>query len=412
MTLEILSIGNELLAGHTINTNASSIARTLQPEGYSIERVTVLPDEIKTLKQGIEAAMQRSRFVITTGGLGPTGDDLTRDLVAEIFGASLVYDEAIAADLEKRFGPHRTHRHQATVPAGAQILPNRLGTAPGFILENNHNAVIVLPGVPAQMEDMLQSDVLPFLKKHASPSHKEQALFLCLLSESEVDPYLREIEKENPGVQIGICPSYGTLSVYLKTQNLKQNLTPIANQITSRFSTQCFSSESNKIEGALHKTLIQKKKTLALAESCTGGHMAARLTAISGASDYFLGSIVSYSNHVKQSVLGVSSETLTKHGAVSKETVTEMVQGTLKLSGADYAIAVSGVAGPTGGTPDKPVGTVWGAIGEKDGKIFTHQFQAKGRGKRALVIDYSTTYLLSMLWRYLIHHIPPFEKTS
>ena len=409
MTLEILSIGNELLSGRTVNTNASLISRTVQSEGFTVDRITVLPDETALLKAGIEAAMKRCPFVITTGGLGPTGDDLTRDVVAEIFGAPLIFNEEIYTDLIKRYGPHEAHRHQATVPKGAQILWNHLGTAPGFILKNATSSVIVLPGVPAQMKDMLRRDVLSFLKKEATPNHKQQALFLCLLSESAVDPYLRTLEKETSNIQIGICPSYGTLSIYLSTQDPKQDLQPLADKIAAKFSPYFFSTTSNQIETALHETLIARRKTLALAESCTGGKMAARLTAISGASDYFLGSIVSYSNRLKESALDVSAETLEKHGAVSQETVTEMVQGTLKLTGADYAIAVSGVAGPTGGTKEKPVGTVWGAIGEKDGSIYTNQFAAKGKGRRDLVIDYSATFLFSMLWRYLSHQIPPFE---
>ncbi len=407
MTLEILSIGNELLSGHTINSNASIIGQALLPNGFSVDRVTLLPDEETFLKKGIEEAMERSSFIIITGGLGPTGDDLTRDVVADIFSTSLIYDEAIANDLIKRFGKNLpTIKDQVMVPKGATIIPNPLGTAPGFILEGKAT-VFVLPGVPPQMEAMLPA-VISHLEKHHTKSHYIESLYLCLLSEQGVDPYLRTLEKENPAVEIGICPGYGNLSIYIHGKDPKK-LSPIREKIAEKFQKNVFSTSSKLIEVAFHEWMVKNKKTFASAESCTGGQLAARLTAHADSSDYFLGSIVSYSNHLKETALGVSPKTLETHGAVSKEVVLEMVEGAKKLTGADYAIATSGIAGPDGGTPDKPVGTVWSAIATPE-KTFAALVPIKGSGKiRSLIIDYTVTYLLATLYRHLVYQIEPYS---
>lgn len=406
MTIEILSIGNELLAGHTINSNAAMISQALLPHGFAVDCVTTLPDVVTVLKKGVEDAMERSSFVITTGGLGPTGDDLTREVMSEVFQTPLIYNEEVAIDLAKRFSPEfPTLEDQAHVPKGALVLHNPIGTAPGFILTNSKSTVIVLPGVPSQMEALLEQ-VIPYLEKHIKKNHYVQSLYFCQLSEMALDPFLRQLEKENPGIQIGICPGYGTLAVFIHAQS-SALLKPIANRVIEEFKPYFFSTTSKNIEVALQEWMIAHHKTFACAESCTGGHMAARLTAIEGASEYFKGSIVSYSNSVKESVLHVSPLTIKTHGAVSEEVVREMVSGVMQRTDADYAISVSGVAGPSGGSPTKPVGTIWGAIASKD-QIFTGQFRTKGLKKRELVIDYAVTFLFSSLWSYLKHQTPPF----
>lgn len=407
MTIEILSIGNELLSGHTINTNAATIGQTLLSHGYSISRVTFLPDEPDALKKGIEEAMERASFVITTGGLGPTGDDLTRDIVSEIYGMPLVRDAAIADDLIQRFGKNLpTLEDQAMVLKGSTVIPNPLGTAPGFICEGKAT-LFVLPGVPSQMEVMLSTVASYLYRKHLK-KHTIETLYLCLLPEQDVDPYLRILEKEHPGVEIGICPSYGVLSIYLHADD-PALLPPVRKKIGEKFKTHFYAAEEKEIGRAVHQWMVDHHKTLAAGESCTGGHLAAALTKHAGASDYFLGSIVSYSNHLKEAALSVSPNTLKTHGAVSKETVTEMARGVQKLTGADYALATSGIAGPKGGTPDKPVGTVWTAIATPD-TVFTGLIPTKPSAKnRHLVIRYTTTYLLGTLWRLLAHNIEPFR---
>lgn len=407
MTLEILSIGNELLTGYTINSNAAVIAQALLPHGFTVDKVTLLPDEVALLKNGIEEAMERSSFVITTGGLGPTGDDLTRDIVAEIFGTTLVKDEEVAKDLIHRFGKNvPTLEDQAMVPKGAEVIANPLGTAPGFILKGKAT-VIVLPGVPSQMEAMLPH-VLEHLEENHQKSHYVKPLYLSLISEAMVDPYLRTLEKEHPGIEIGICPGHGTLSVYVHGGH-PETIAPICDQVAEKFKPHVYSTTGKEVEVALHEWMVKNKKTFAAAESCTGGHLAARLTNHPGSSNYFLGSVVSYSNHLKETGLGVSAETLKAHGAVSQEIALEMVRGIQKLTDADYAISTTGIAGPDGGTPEKPVGTVWSAI-HTPKKTFSGLIPIKESARnRALMIEYTITYLLASLYRYLTHNIEPYQ---
>ena len=406
MSIEILSIGNELLSGHTVNTNASVIAQALLKAGLIVDRVTYLPDNVERLTRGIEEAIERSSFIITSGGLGPTGDDLTREIVAKIYGTPLEYDEEIARDLSKRFGAHHKGiQDQSMVPKGAKVIQNTLGTAPGFILEGKA-AIFVLPGVPSQMESMLPS-VCSYLESKALKKHRSETLYLCLISEQEVDPYLRELESRHPGLQIGICPSYGTLSVYFQGEDAKV-LRKVRDEVEKKFQDHVYSTLDKQIELSVHQWMVRHGKTCSSAESCTGGILAARFTEHPGASDYFLGGVVSYSNHLKESALGVSSKTLETFGAVSRETVEEMVKGACKVAGADYGLATSGIAGPTGGTEEKPVGTVWVAMKTPE-KIFSGLVPFKSPPKsRALIIDYSATYLLASFYRYINYNIEPF----
>lgn len=407
MAIEIVSIGNELLSGSTLNTNAATIGRALLSHGFAINRVTLLPDEASPLKEGIKETMERSAYVITTGGLGPTGDDITRDVIADLVNRPLICDHDIKEDLVKRFTHNlSTLEDQSKVPLGSTILHNPIGTAPGFILTNSKSTIIALPGVPEQMEVMLNTVTL-YLAKRCPQSYYVTSLYLCQLLEEQVDPLLRTFEREHPSLQIGICPSLGTLSVFIRAHD---SATPniVKKQIVQSFPSYVFSTTSQKIEDAVQEWMVTHGKTLVCAESCTGGHLSARLTAISGASNYFLGGVVSYSNALKISLLHVLPVTLQSYGAVSREVVMEMAQGALTLAHADYALAISGIAGPHGGSNEKPIGTIWGAIATKT-EIFTGKFRAHKGAKRRMVIEYSATRLLSTLWRYLQHNIEPFS---
>lgn len=415
--IEIISIGSELLTGQTVNTNASVIGQALLKEGYSVKQITTVSDCSDALQAAVVSAMKRAAFVITTGGLGPTGDDITRTALAEIFDSQLKYDPQVAVDLEKRYGSQlETLVDQATVLEGAQVILNTMGTAPGFILQKERSTIFSLPGVPVQMQEMLEKSVIPYLMQHASRQYFQHSLFLFLISEQHVDPYLRKLERKYPGSAFGICPSYGILSIYLQVQatsleEADQKFAPILQDLRDKYKERIFSEDKQGIEHAVHSQFISRGLTLACAESCTGGRISSRLTQISGSSNYFLGSLVTYSNKMKETVLGVHKETLNKYGAVSREVILEMIEGILGLSKADYAIAVSGVAGPTGGSKEKPVGTIWGAIAKRDSGIFVKKFILEGKQKRSIVIDYSTTYLLAHLWRYVQFGTPPFEES-
>ncbi|MFI5335096.1 MAG: nicotinamide-nucleotide amidohydrolase family protein, partial [Chlamydiales bacterium] len=317
MSIEVVSIGNEVLRGIIINTNAAFLSRRLTEEGWDVSCQTTLPDENALLRQGLDEALIRSSVVIATGGLGPTLDDNTLVCAKELFSKP----------------PHE--------------LPNSVGVAPGCLFSENKRLLFLLPGVPSEMEQMFEESVLPYLKKHlpAKPLHREE-LHFYLLKEDDVDPLLRDLQKKHK-LDIGIYPSYSGLSVILRGPK-KEHVVEAKKAIAEAFKASLLPAA--KLEEAIHHWMVKHRQTLAFAESCTGGFMASQLTAIPGASEYFLGSIVTYSNSLKEGLLGVSADTLKKHGAVSREAVHEMWTGLLKKTGADYGIAVSGIAGPTGGT--------------------------------------------------------------
>jgi len=370
VSIEILAIGNEVLSGMTVNSNAAYLSQKLEHEGWDVVRHTVLPDDPGSITMGLQEALDRSTCVIATGGLGPTIDDLTLPCAENIFEGE------------------------------PQEIPNRVGSALGLIFETEDKMLILLPGVPQEMQPMFEDTVLPYLHQELPIEEKrfQETLHLCLLKEMEVDPLLRELKKLYPKIDIGIYPAYGTLTLRLRSFD-KAILQKIKNQIEDAFAKHLFPSKSGKIEEAIHDWFTAHKKTLACAESCTGGMIASKLTALAGASNYFLGSLVTYSNGLKEQLLGVSSETLKMKGAVSSETVREMLAGLLKRTGADWGIAVSGIAGPTGGTQDKPVGTVWCAIGQKGKEAVTGTFLAKGN--RQTIILQAADKGLGLLWQNL-----------
>ena len=377
--IEIISIGDELLNGSTLNTNAKYLAAEIFNMGYHVAHMTTYPDDEEILTAGIEKALSRSKVVITTGGLGPTLDDKTEEIVTKLF------------------------------PSGMKKLDNSIGSAYGLLFEDK--GLIVLPGVPREMEAMWQ-DVKTYVEKRLAgetPIHHKKITF-CLLPELAVDPTLRELKKKYPEIDFGIYPSYGTLIVRMSA--LKPDVLDLAaSELAEKFSTNVMDVNACKAEEALHKLLIDEKKTLSFAESCTGGNLASRMTALPDASMYFLGGVVSYSNAAKQQILGVSEKALKSHGAVSKETAQEMIEGVFEKFGSDYAISVTGVAGPAGGTKDKPVGTVWAAIGEKGKNAHLGLVPiVKSKHSREAIIQITSTFVLSSLWRLIKHGIVPFEE--
>lgn len=399
--IEVVAIGNEVLRGAVLNSNAAYISQALFQQGWKVGRHSVLPDEGDLLKTGLQEALERSSIVITTGGLGPTFDDCTRKAVAELLSSGFHLNKEVEAHLEARFGKSLTSlKDQATIPRKAIPFLNRVGTAPGLLFHHKKKLLLMLPGVPVEMRAMFSEQVLPYLLEHFSPERRRysESLHLCLMTESTIDPLLREFQATAPEVEIGIYPSQGSVTVSVTAEN-REMVEPLLNQIKAEFPKNVFSSVSGKIEEAVHELLIAKKKTLALAESCTGGRMASHLTSLSGASEYFLGSIVAYSNELKHTLLSVQEKTLREKGAVCPDTVYEMLLGLFEVTKADYGIAVSGIAGPTGAAPDKPVGTIWAAMGAQGEPPHIFTFHAKGN--REKIILYSTNHLFSTFWQRL-----------
>lgn len=374
MHIELVTIGGELLNGHTINTNAAWLSQQLTHLGMHVVRHTVIADEIVEIEKIFLEAMQRSPIVISTGGLGPTIDDLTREAAFRVC--------------------------QST----PKPLQNSIGAAKGALYEEKQSALILLPGVPREMQGMFEHEVLPFLKEKDSAKRFACCRSICLFKEREVDPFLRQLQKNHPHVEFGIYPSQGTLLVEFCGSN-RTELEELCSKLESKYKTFVFKEE--KIAEALHSAFISKGKTLALAESCTGGAVAASLTALPSASKFLLGSIVAYCNSWKESFLNVSSNTVDEKGAVSFEAVEEMVSGLFEKTDADFAAAISGIAGPAGGSSEKPVGSIYIAIGKRGEKTDIGLVLAPS--DRASAIDFSVKTTMAALWRRLVHNKTTFQ---
>lgn len=394
--IEILSIGNEVLSGFTLNSNAAFIGRKLVESGFKVARVTTLSDDKKEIQNGMKEALHRSRFVIATGGLGPTIDDLTRDAARDLFESGEHLDQNIMDYLIKRFGvKHVSFENQATVPDKATPIQNPVGTAPGFIFRQDDKVLFLLPGIPTEMRVMFEQTVLPLILKEAGETkpYFVKRINLFNLPESAVDPALRLIQDAK--IELGIYPQAGILNVTLFSQDENKLKAPYE-ALLKQFKENTFEAHSGKIEEGVHLKLIQLKKTVAFAESCTGGAAMARLVSQPGASEYLLGGIVCYSDQSKIDLLGVDPALIEKHGAVSEEVAKAMALGAQQKLHSDYALAVTGIAGPTGGTADKPVGTVWCAIATPN-NVKAWKLSAWS-SSRNLIIERSVNALLAELY--------------
>jgi nicotinamide-nucleotide amidase len=323
-----------------------------------------------------------------------------------LFQSDFKVDAWLLEDLKKRYGTLHTLEDQATVPVKAKMIYNPVGTAPGLIFEEKGKRLILMPGVPPEMRKMLADHVLPYVKGVAAGFKRyfRKGVNLFDIGESAVDPFLRELAARYPDVSIGIYPNLGLLGVNMtfladsQTQ-ADQALEAPLQELQQKFKDHLYQAPSGRIDEAVHLQLLRLGATLGIAESCTGGAIAARLVRHPGASEYLLGGVVAYSNAMKQALLQVPKELIQSHGAVSGEVVEAMLNGIMDLTGCDYAVAVSGVAGPGGGTPQKPVGTVWCGAAKKDETLYTWQIHA--RGSREMVIERSLNAVLAKLYRLL-----------
>lgn len=405
MDIEILSIGNELLTGSVINSNAAFISSELLKHGYRVDRHTTIPDKDEILKQEMTIALSRSQVVITTGGLGPTCDDKTKYIASHLCGSELVYNETIAQNLIKRYGEKMISlKEQSTLPLNADFLINRVGTATGLVLKYNSSFLILMPGVPSEMKIMCTEQLIPYLKKQIPSKNVyfSKELYYLNVIESQIDPILRDIENKFPHIEIGIYPLPSlvlvSLSVLTSQQTHMNEVIEAMNLINQSFGHALVNLEKGDLSLSVKNFFVGKNITLSTAESCTGGAVATYLVKTPGASDYFLGSLVSYSNELKEKLLNVSKEIIQSKGAVSAETVSEMLRGVLDKTKSDYGIAISGVAGPDGGTDNSPVGTVWYAIGKVNCEPLVSKIVL--RGDREAIINKTVNVVLGYLLKY------------
>ena len=396
MRIEIINTGSELMLGRVLNTHQQWLCRQLADRGYTVNRQVAIDDSAPAIEGAVREALARAELIVVTGGLGPTSDDRTRDLIAALLGRKLGEDPAVVAHIEGFFAARKrpmpaSTRIQAMVPEGASVLMNAHGTAPGLVMEpaGGKNAacrlLVMLPGPPRELRPMFTEQVVPFLRDR----FPLPAPFVCRtlkttgMGESQVEEKiagpLRALT--DAGMDLGYCARIGEVDVRFVTRgtDAQKNVAEAERIVREILGPLVFAADDEQLEETIVKLLTNRKQTIALAESCTGGAIADRLTNVPGASVVFLAGLVTYSNEAKQKFLGVRSETLAQHGAVSEATVSEMAEGARDATGADYAISVTGIAGPGGGTPEKPVGTVWIGVASASGTIAQRRFNAFDR---------------------------------
>jgi nicotinamide-nucleotide amidase len=379
MTAEILCIGTELLLGNITNGNARWIAEQLAALGIAHHRQAVVGDNRERLIAELQAAAQRCQVLITTGGLGPTPDDLTTEAIAAAFGAPLVEHPQVWAEIQARLAARgrpcaASNRRQAFLPEGAALLPNPTGTAPGMIWSPRPGfTILTFPGVPSEMRAMWQATAASWLQATglAEGVFASRMLRFWGIAESDLAERMADLlEASNPTV----APYAGSGEVKLRitaraatAAEAEQLLAPVEQEIRARTGRLCFGENEDDLASVVLQQLRRGGHTLAVAESCTGGGLGAALAAVPGASDVFLGGVIAYANRVKQELLGVPAEQLASHGAVSDSVAQAMAVGVRRATGADWALAITGVAGPSGGTAEKPVGLVHIAVAGPDG---------------------------------------------
>ena len=387
MKAEIITIGDELLIGQVVDTNSAWMAERLNEAGIELYQITSVHDDREHILKALDEAFSRADIVLTTGGLGPTKDDITKHVMCEYFGTSLVEDPHVRAHIHELYKerPDVLNRLTATqwlVPESATILPNRVGSAPIMVFEyevegerlkvkgegKKSKYLVAMPGVPHEMKIAMTEQVLPYLRLKVKGERREtgdiihRTIMLAGIPESTLAIRIEDWENALPdSMHLAYLPKDGTIRLRLSSYG-KASETEMDAQIatlTPLIADYLIATEDQPLEVVLGNLLKERQQTIATAESCTGGRLAAALNAQSGSSAYYMGSVVAYDNRIKEQVLGVAHDTLVEYGAVSEQTVREMAEGVRALMNTDYAIATSGIAGPTGGTKDKPVGTVW-----------------------------------------------------
>lgn len=381
---EIINIGDELLIGQVVNTNASYMGRVLNDAGFDVVATSVIGDDAEQIKQSLNIAMDRADVVLITGGLGPTKDDITKKTLADIFGGRLVENEQVRIHVENYFlrmgKPFtQTNREQALVPDNCKVVFNEAGTAPGMCFKKNGKLVFSMPGVPFEMKAMM-GKVTDIIREHFKGEciiHK--TMLFAGIGESFLADMLKSFEEALPQwIRLAYLPKAGLVRLRLTAKGSDKALVESAMEEQTKkllsIAADYFAGfQTDNIAKSVGDALRKKGMTVSTAESCTGGNIAHLITLCSGSSDYYKGSVVCYSNSVKQEVLKVSGDTLEKEGAVSEEVAKSMACGVRKLLKTDYSIATTGIAGPSGGSNTKPVGTVWIAVSSKE-RTFAQRF--------------------------------------
>lgn len=389
MNAEIISIGTELLLGHIVNTNAAYLSRELAMLGIDLYYQTTVGDNPARLVQTLRKSLIRSDIVILTGGLGPTVDDITMKAVADAIHKPLVLNKKVLKDIERYFGSRgfkapAGNNRQAMVPEGAKCLHNKFGTAPGLIIEYRDKVIICLPGPPREMDPLFRGEVAYYLKKRLGrgPVLRTRTIKTIGLAESRVNSMMKDLLRLPPPTTVGIYAKLREVHLVVMAKAATERaafkeIIKVERRIVTRLKDNIFGYDSDTLESAIGALLVKKHLTISIAESCTGGLLANRLTDTPGSSRYFKTGIVTYANESKESFLGVKASSIARRGAVSKEVALEMARGIKHFACADIGIGITGIAGPAGGTVKKPVGLVFIAL-VTDKKRIVKKFRFNG----------------------------------
>ena len=408
----IITIGDELLIGQVIDTNSAWMAQELNKAGIHVARRVAVGDVWDDIWNALDEESKQADIILITGGLGPTADDITKPLLCKYFNGEMIVDKGaldnvvnIFTNILKRPMIERNLK-QAEVPDTCKVILNKRGTAPGMWFEKEGKIFVSMPGVPHEMKGMMTDDVIPALSNHfIFPHITHRTLLTAGVGESFLADLILNFETAlPPHIKLAYLPNYGMVRLRLSSAGFEKDA--IEKEVQQQFdhlqslvAEYLVTNEDEAMQQVVAKLLLAKNKTISTAESCTGGYIAQLLTEKPGASAYYSGSVVSYSNKAKEDLLQVNKNTLTTMGAVSEEVVIQMAKGALKNIQTDYTIAVSGIMGPDGGMPDKPVGTAWVAVGNND-KILTEQF--KFRFDRQRNIELTATNALNMLRKFIL----------
>lgn len=405
MKAEIITIGDEILIGQVVDTNSAWLGQELNPLGWDITRITTISDQADEIKNAISDSSKRADMVIVTGGLGPTKDDVTKKTLCEHFGVELVFDETAYKNVERIFNflkrpVTQVNKDQALIPANAKALHNNFGTAPGLWVEHDNTILVVLPGVPYEMKDIMTNEVFPRIMHLSGDVVAHRTLVVSGMPESVISEKIEQIEINLPtGIKLAYLPNYSVVRLRItgkgsNEEEINQLLNKTVVEIKAILGQFVVSDTDRRIEEIVGELLATKNKTASFAESCTGGYVAHLVTSVPGSSAYFPGSVVTYSYENKTDVLGVDADLLWNKGAVSQEVVEKMATSVRIKNATDYGLAISGIAGPSGGTKDKPVGTVWMAVSDING---VQSVEYHLRGDRKQNIERSGNLALEML---------------
>jgi nicotinamide-nucleotide amidase len=409
MRAEIISVGTEILLGSLVDTNAAFIAEKMASLGISISRISTVGDNWQDLYQALEEALGRVDLIVISGGLGPTEDDITKEVLSRLMGENLVLDEATLAEIRGKFSnlriPEKAVQKQAMIPASAKRISNPVGTAPGIILEKGDKTIILLPGVPREMKMMMKGELYPYLLSRLGTKEliSSRTLKVWGMGESQVNQKISDIILRQSNPKVGLLAKRGEVHISITgkfpPEVVGEKIKTVEDKIRERLGSSIWGMDEETLEGVVARLLKKRGLRIAVAESCTGGLVSHRLTNIPGSSDYFSYGIIAYSNQAKSIFLGVSASLIEKKGAVSPQVAKKMAQGVRKAERTDLGLGITGIAGPSGGSRKKPVGLVYIALSSSEGEILERFILA---GNREDIKWKASQGALGMLRSYLM----------